>query len=207
VKPSSFVLTAVVLLGAFGAALVAGGETPPSPLEKAKAGQWVLLETQAAPLDTAKPADARPDPAKLDAAKPTHVYQFVERVEGRRVHLVTQTVTADGKTGLDAAFAMVVNLDEMPADAPREEASTSEEEITVKGKSMKCIRTETVTDLGRGNTTTIRWVSRDVPIFGLVRSVVLDKNKKELSRYDLVDFGDTGGAARPLESERPPSDK
>jgi len=195
-----FISTAAMLLfGALGVSLVMGGEGAPSPLEKAKAGQWVFHESRGtSPIDSAKP----------DAAKPTYSYQFVEKVEGRQVHLMTQAVSADGKTGLEAPVPTVVDLDQKPADAESEASATSEEELTVKGKPMKCIKIETVTeDPTNGKLTTIRWVSKEVPIFGLVRSIVLNKDKKELLKIDLLDFGDTGGAEKPVGSEKLPGDR
>ena len=72
-------------------------------------------------------------------------------------------------------------------------------DMTVDGKRLHCEKVEKVTtDPMQGRVTTIVWTSPQVPIFGTVRVVRLDRDGKETSRIELLAFGETGGAEKPL---------
>jgi hypothetical protein len=49
-----------------------------------------------------------------------------------------------------------------------------------------------------GKLTILTWTSTQVPLFGLVKRVKLDKNAVELERTVLLEWGESGGAERPL---------
>jgi hypothetical protein len=167
-----------------GVGLAVAGEDP-RPIEKARPGQWVIHgET---PLNA--------------FGETLYSYQWVEKVDGRKVHLKTQAIRADRKTGIDEPVAGVVDLDKKPPDNDGPKAtSTTLEEITVNGKKLSCRKVETITiDPVLGKLTTTVWTSSSVPIFGMVRTVKVDKDGRETSRVELLDWGETGGKEKPLD--------
>ncbi len=166
-----------------GMSLVSAGEPSTHPLAKAKAGQWVFHRSTG---------------SSGDADNPSFTYKWIDKVEKTEVRLMIQPVTEDGKLGLSAPTLMTVNLDK-PPDKEEASTATAEEELVVKGKPLKCKRIDFVTqDTRHGKVTTSRWVSDEVPIYGTVRMITFDKDKKEIARTDLLDFGETGGAEKPL---------
>jgi hypothetical protein len=169
--------TAILCLLAL--AMVASGDT--SPLEGAVAGQWTLCSTRS------------------DAGT-SYSYQFVEKVSApeRKVRLGTQSVDATGTRGLERAVFTVVFLDRDPPSAG--DGIPTEEEITIKGRKLRCTKTTKLSgdDARGGMTTTITWTSGELPMFGIARRVRLDENGRELSRMDLIEWGDEGGSEKPL---------
>ncbi|MEZ0227847.1 MAG: hypothetical protein ACAI25_04430 [Planctomycetota bacterium] len=157
---------------------VARAQSTPNPLEKAKEGQWVLQKTTASGFTS-------------------HIYQWVSKVDGKKITLRTQILNADGKSAMAAANDVVIDLEKKEggsaapaADAPK--PTISDDEVEVKGKKVKCKKIE-VTVNGVASTT---WISDEIPVSGLVKSIAT-KDGAELSKFELVDFGDTGGKDKP----------
>jgi hypothetical protein len=175
------VLAAFAIAAAVTATLVAA-QAPVHPLEQARAGQWVLHRSVVQQGET--PAD-------------NLIYKWIDSVHGREVHLKIQPVMEGGRFALAAPTLTIVNLDK-PPDREGAPSAATEEDLVFKGRKLRCRRVETVTDDPlRGRVMTTRWSSSEVPIYGTVKSITLDKDQREVSRIDLVDFGESGGAERP----------
>jgi hypothetical protein len=175
----------MVTLGLLAATLARAGDPPRHPLENARAGQWVLHRTIVRTPDATETTSFR--------------YQWVDKIENRIVHLKTQATTPDGRFGLGAAVQTLVDLDK-PATVYKDSISTPcDEEVSVKGRLIRCTRKETFTVEGvKGKLTSTRWISDEVPLYGTARAVTADKERTELSRTEIEDFGDAGGSERPL---------
>jgi hypothetical protein len=155
------------------------------PLADAKVGEWTLMKQKI---------------SWPGGSAVSFVYAYVSKVDGRKVSVVTQTLNEDGKTGLMAGVTTVRDLDKKPepGDAKATKATVSYEDLDVNGKKIKCKKTETEVLTNGVTATTTTWVSNDVPVHGLVRLVVKDKDGKEQIATEIVDFGSTGGAEKPL---------
>jgi hypothetical protein len=165
-----------------------------NPLEKAKAGQWVLqkITTKYSGMNTT-----------------TLSYTWVDRVEGRKVILKTQTLNPDGKTAMMAAAETPYDLEAKSERAEKKEAApkptVTEEEIEVKGKKMKCQKTETTSEIGGAKTTTTTWTSSEIPLYGTAKMVTKDKDGNETSLTETIDWGQDGAKEKPLGgTETPP---
>jgi hypothetical protein len=185
------VVNVVSMLGGvllLGASLAVAEQRATHPLEQAKAGQWVLHRIVA---------------SSGDAPTESCVYKWIDKVDHREVHLRIQPVSKDGRYALAAPTLTIVNLDK-PPDSDDTSSATTEDEIAVKGRKVKCKRVEVVTlDSAHGKLTTTRWISDEVPIYGTVRSITVDREHREVSRTDLLDYGDSGGAEKPMPPPAP----
>lgn len=155
----------------------------PKPIEKAKVGEWVLEKV-------------------VTSGFTSYEYLWIAKVEGRKVTVHVQMLKDDGKTAMMPAQASVVDLDAKPdptkkVDEPK--TKTSEEEVEIKGKKIKCLKTEAEQDIqGTGKLTTVSWSSNEIPIYGMAKSVSKDKDGKVVVETSCVDFGHEGGDDRPL---------
>jgi hypothetical protein len=165
------------------ATLVMGGEpsAPPHPLANSTVGEWVLNRSTL---------------TGHDKNTVSFHYRWVDKVDAKSVTLMDQLVAEDGQTGLASASPIVIKLDEKPADDAA--TATSDAEIIFKNKPLKCQKIDIVVLDGTNKLTTTRWISKEVPIYGIVKTVTFDKDHKEISRTELIDFGKTGGAARTI---------
>jgi hypothetical protein len=164
-----------------------------NPLEKAKAGQWVLQKST----------------MKYGGMTNTSLsYLWVDRVEGRKVVLKTQTLNPDGKTAMMAATEMPIDLDAKGERSEKKDAAkptVTEEEILVKGKKMKCQKTEVTMEIAGAKTTSITWTSPEVPVYGTVKSISKDKDGNETSVVETIDWGNEGAKEKPVGgTEAPP---
>jgi hypothetical protein len=168
------------------ALLVAVARAEDSPLARAKKGEWVLEKYV----------------VTYPGGQTTfHNYAWIEKVDGKKVTLKRQPVKEDGKTGLDAARDREIDLDKLASASG--DKKVSEEEVEVKGKKLKCRKVERTEPAdGPAKPVTITWTSSDVPLYGKVREIVKDKDGKEFSRMDLVDWGSEGGAARDVDQKK-----
>jgi len=48
------------------------------------------------------------------------------------------------------------------------------------------------------------WMSEEIPVTGMVKTVTVDKDGKEVAKVELVDFGASGGADKPVGAPTPP---
>jgi hypothetical protein len=160
--------------------VVSATDTRPSPLAQAKAGQWTIHRTMG--------------PSSL--TDETFTYEWVVKVEARKVVIRTQPLDRDLERGLASPVESTFDLD-APAP-PIVESPAGEEELNIHGTRLLCRKVETVEILNQGMTKTISWLSDRIPISGLVKRVKLDRDGKEIFRSDVVDWGNTGGAERPL---------
>ncbi len=153
-------------------------------LEKAKASQWVLQKS-----------------ASLDGATNKTVtrnfYLWVDKVDGRKVHLKIQNLSDDGRTGVAPAIERVIDLATISARSDVN-AKTSDDVVEVKGKKLKCKRRVETFDSKDIVSKSIEWTSNEVPVFGVVKAVVYGQDGKELSRTELKDWGESGGAEKPV---------
>src|SRR5262245_29634525 len=85
--------------------------------------------------------------------------------------------------------------------------AVTEEEIEVKGKKMKCQRTELTTEIaGMGKVTSVTWTSSEIPIWGTAKSISRDKDSNETSVVETIDWGSEGAKEKPVAgSETPPA--
>ena len=92
------------------------------------------------------------------------------------------------------------------AEEPANESTiTTEEDVAIDGERAKlhCTKIEIVVlDPMLGKRHTIRWVSSEVPIFGLVKLIKLDASGNEIARTEVLQCGDSGGSEKPLVDER-----
>lgn len=153
-------------------------------LEKAKAGQWVLQTS-----------------ASLDGVTNKIVtrkfYQWVDKVDGRKVHLKIQNLSDDGRTGVAPAIERVLDLATISARSDAN-AKTTDDVVEVKGKKLKCKRRVETFDSKDMLSKSIEWTTDKVPIFGVVKVVVYGQDGKELSSTELKDWGEHGGAEKPV---------
>jgi hypothetical protein len=162
-------------------ALLAPAFADDAPIADAKVGEWELMKTTSTlPIGT----DVK------------FIYLWVSKVEGKKITVMIQTLREDQKTGLAAPQASVVDLDKKPDKTS--EPKVSDEEIEIKGKKVRCKKTETTTDTPKGKVTVVAWTTNEVPVHGIVRQVFRDTDGKEIWRSELVDFGTEGGKEKPL---------
>jgi hypothetical protein len=155
-----------------------------SALETARVGQWTLGKT-----------------VMPSSNYTMFTYVWVSKVDSRKVTL-SQQILKDKNTGLVPATTTVIDLDKKP-EAPLKESAkpkVSEEEIALEnGKKLKCTRTEGETEIsGMGKLVTIVWTSPEIPINNMAKSIVKDKDGKTLSTSETLDYGQAGGAEKPL---------
>ena len=171
------VIVSLVLFAALAAAAYAGD---PRPLDKAKVGEWVLEKSTASGFTS-------------------WTYMWISKVEGRRVTVMTQLLK-DEKNAIAPGQPTLVDLDKpdgAPKDAPK--PKTSEEEIVVKGRALKCTKTETETEIqGLGKMTSTVWSSPEIPIYGYAKMVSKDDHQKVVAEMETVDYGHEGAAEKPL---------
>lgn len=153
-----------------------------SPLARSKAGEWVLEKRVIA---------VGKDSVTLG------VYMWVSSVDGRKVTIMVQPLGADMKTPSDAAqTAKPIDLDKAAQDP--NEKKVGDEEVEAKGTKLKCKKAETTNDTPQGKLTTTTWSSGNVPVYGIVRQIVKDKDGKELVHTDLADWGADGAKEKPF---------
>ncbi len=154
-------------------------------LESAKMGQWVLQKS--ASLDGA-----------TNKVVTRNFYQWIDKVDGRKVHLKIQNLSDDGRTGVAPAIERVIDLATIAARSDAN-ATTTDDLVEVKGKKLKC-RRRVETEFGSKDilSKSIEWTSTDVPIFGIVKVMLYGQAGKELSRTELKDWGESGGAEKPV---------
>jgi hypothetical protein len=154
-------------------------------LEQAKAGGWTLTKTTI-----------------TGGGDPSLAYMWIEKVEGRKVHIQNQ-ILADEKTGMMDPMPMVVDLDAKPEpNTPKAETKkVGDEEITIKGKKIKCAKWESTADYGQGKTVTVMWVSEEIPIYGMAKTVSKDKDGNVTCTSEVVDYGTSGAAAKPVKKD------
>ncbi len=153
-----------------------------SPLARSKVGEWVLQKQVI---------------TGGGAALTLGTYMWVSKVDGRKVTIMTQPLGADLKTPSDAAqTSKPIDLDKLAADANAKKLG--EEEVEAKGTKLKCTKSETTNDTPQGKLTTTTWTSSDVPVYGIVRQIVKDKDGKEVLHTDLADWGADGAKEKPF---------
>jgi hypothetical protein len=160
-------------------AQVAQAQSLPNPLEKAKEGQWIQSKSVAGGMTT-------------------QMYQWVSKVDGKKITLRTQILNADGKTAMMAGTDGVIDLAQTGSSAPAGSADApkpaiSDDEVEVKGKKLKCKKIE----VKSGPITSTTWISEEVPVTGLVKSIST-QDGNEVAKLELVDFGQQGGADKPV---------
>src|SRR5262249_30735251 len=121
-----------------------------------KAGQWVLRR-------------------HLASGFTSHVYSWVDKVEGRKVHRKLQLLDPDGKTAVTTPEETVIDLDapRPRGDGKEPKPKTGADAVECRGKRLECTRTETTSDALGLKMTTIVWTSAEVPLDGIVKVVVL----------------------------------
>jgi hypothetical protein len=153
----------------------------PKPLAP---GQWVL--TRAVTGDSTS-----------SSAKVTYTYSWVEAGEPGELQLRTQSLKED----LQHAVSLPVDQKRTVSPARGLGAGLGYMETRVIGDhTVSCCRDDGgVTDVDHALTGTFtRWLSNDVPIAFTVKLVQMDANGVELSSSEVLDFGETGGAEKPL---------
>ncbi len=153
-----------------------------------KVGQWAMTRTKTLAEGGEWRASAT-------------LYVWVERIEGKTAFIKLQDLTADG-LGMAAAIESSRDVEaKSPPRAAGTVTKTSEETLDIGGKKVKCERIETHDEketsgkkLGK---TTITWTSTEIPALAECARRVLMEAGKETFRYEVTDFGDTGGSERP----------
>lgn len=170
-----------------GVVAVAAAEPPARLIERARPGQWILEQ------------QTRVASSRIDT---TYQATWVDKIDGRKILLRRQAVSADRKTGVTKAVEVVVDLDRKPAEAPRDENRATletDETLVIAGKTLKCKKVEVVSsDPVLGKHVLLTWTSPDVPLFGLVKLVELDRDGREIARKELLAWGESGGSELPV---------
>jgi hypothetical protein len=176
-----------LLAASLALAVLAVARADDPPLSKAKVGEWTLQKQV------------------ISGSMTLGVYMYVSKVEGKKVTIVTQPLAADMKT--PSAAAQTHNpIDLEKYQANKDEKKLADEDVEVKGKKIKCRKTESTTDTSSGKVTTTTWSSSDIPVYGIVRQIVKDKDGKELLHSDLVDWGADGAKEKPVPVEKTDKD-
>jgi hypothetical protein len=177
----SIVGSIVALVLGTGAMVLAADR--PHPFEKARAGQFILERL------------TKPD-GKKTAVR--FCYEWIDRVEERKVHLRAQLVSSDGMVGLEPSIEAVIDLDQKLPDPllTARTATTSEETVRIKDNDYRCTKLEIVRDQDDKRMTEATWTTSEVPLGGIVRRVCTDPAGVETERMEVIDFGDSGGAER-----------
>jgi len=151
-------------------------------LETAKAGQWIFAKSS----------------STLDGKTETrYVYQWIAQVDGRRVTVKTQLLHEDGKNAITPAREIVYDLDaKIGALVKPTSERMTDEVIEIKGKKLRCKKTEQVWDANNVVSRTIQWTSIEVPVWGLVRSLDYGQDGNVISRVELLDWGTSGGGEK-----------
>ncbi len=125
---------------------------------------------------------------------------WVEKVEGRKITLEFQILHPD-RTAAGAPMPQVIDLDN-PEPVPWcEVTELGTEEVEVAGRRLACRKSEAKSPgTLMGDITTQSWTCDQVPLWGTVRSVT--KGSGSDFTEELLDFGDEGGAARPVKPKR-----
>jgi hypothetical protein len=119
------------------------------------------------------------------------LYMWVSKIGENTIEISTQSVSEDGKTGFTAARTSTrANLGDQRCDPAALDKKFPTETIEVSGKSWKCWRLG-----GKAHCT---WVSAAAPVNGTVQVVELDKTGKTIRQSVVVEWGTSGGAAKPL---------
>ncbi|MBI3725368.1 hypothetical protein HY251_15655 [bacterium] len=169
------------------AAVAVANDAPAHPLETARAGHWVFNRSTTLTGGVTKTA---------------YSCSWVEKVADRKVFLKTQEVDAKGAKGITRPLGSVVNLDEKSPLDENAGAAIGEEEIIVKDKTLMCRKVTTIKhDALMGKVTQTVWTSRDVPLYGVVRRETVDKTGDVVAKFELIDWGLTGGGEKPLEGD------
>jgi len=160
--------------------VVVGARAGDRPMDKAKAGEWVLEKNVASGFTT-------------------WTYMWIAKVDGRKVTVMVQLLK-DEQLGLAPGQPTVVDLDKPDAPPPPgSKPKTSEEEVEVKGRKLKCTKTESEVEIqGVGKMATTTWTAAEIPIYGKAKMVVKDQAGKVVAEQETLDFGHEGGAERPL---------
>ncbi len=175
-----FGLRGLLFLGA----ITGVGQVLAGPLDSAQVGQWVVEKSTASGMTS-------------------HVLKWVSKVEGKKLTLRTQMLNPDLTTGMLPANEMTMDLGATPMPGavpsvpapggPVPEARITEESLTVGGRAVRCKRME----VEMGGMVSRSWMSDQIPISGLARAVT-SQGGSEVSRLEVVDFGTSGGADRPV---------
>jgi len=152
-------------------------------LEKAKAGQWVFQKSTSFDGATNKTV--------------THFYQWIDKVDGRKVHIKVQKLSDDGRMGVAPAIERVIDLATISARSDAN-AKITDDVVEVNGKKLKCKKRVETFDLTNMVSKSIEWTSDAVPIFGVVKVVLYGQDGKELASTELKDWGEHGGAEKPV---------
>lgn len=153
-------------------------------LVKAKPGEWVIEKR------TGKGSGA--------PAEPVFELRWVSKVEDKVVTVMTQTLDPDLKSGLSKP-----NLTQPTAFEPMMRRGvktkvTEGVEVEVAGKKLKCRRLDETVTMGKLETKTSLWISDEVPLDGVVLWEAAIGGTDQTVRGELVDWGTSGGAEKPL---------
>jgi hypothetical protein len=174
-------LVAATLLA--GVAVTFAGDVP-NALARAKPGAWSLVRN----------TDVVAGEAKIDI-----VYSWVAKLDGKSITVSTQHLKEGAKAASGKAQSKVLDIDKvasaMEHDFKAPGTTITDETLEVAGKKIKCKKLETKTD--RGSAT--KWISDEVPPLGLVKLLVLAADGKEVRRSELLDWGESGGAEKPVD--------
>jgi hypothetical protein len=184
-REEAMVRRSLVLAGLLaGTAVLAFADDLPDPYKNAKAGSWTIEK------------GVTNVPGKEPRGEFT--YRWVSKVDGRNVTVSTQAIKDDLKTGIAPARTMVVDgakkAEENAAAIRDKKATVTDDEIELKGKKLKCKRVERQ---AAGGVTIILWVTDEIPVNGVARSVAKNGDK-ETFRAEVVDWGLEGGAEKPV---------
>jgi hypothetical protein len=166
---------------ALSLAVLAVARADDNPLGKSKLGEWIIQKTV------------------ISGTMTVGTYMFVSKIDGKKVTIVTQPLKEDMKTPAGPAQVRQPVDTEKPLPALKDDKKVGEEEIELKGKKLKCKKTENTSE---SKTTTTTWSSSEVPIYGIVRQIAKDKDGKEILRSDLVDYGTEGAKEKPLTDDK-----
>ncbi len=137
-------------------------------------GQWVLRKSVTG--DSTSPS-----------AKVTYTYNWVEASEPGTLLLRTQTLDADLQHAIGVTFDQTRQVS--PA-RPLGVGFGYMETCVIGDHTVSCCR--------RDGGESVTWLSNEVPIMGVVKLVRYDANGVEISYSAVLDFGETGGAEKPL---------
>jgi hypothetical protein len=169
---------------ALSLAVVALARADENPLAKAKAGEWVIQKNVVAGM------------------RPFGTFTFIAKVDGKKVTVASQPLAEDMKTATAAAQTRDPVESDKALPASKDDKRLADEEIEAKGKKLKCKKTESIVETKDGKFVTTTWTSSEVPVYGIVRQVVKDKDGQEVLRSDLVDWGAEGGKEKPLPEKK-----
>jgi hypothetical protein len=141
-----------------------------------KVGEWTLIHEQTGSIEK-------------------DVYAWLEKADEKTLTVCRQELAPGRATA--RAKPERTELAKKPRSVPPG-AAVSDDIIEVKGKKLAVKKVENASTIARNKVVTTRWISADVPLDGVVREVVVREGKEE-SRRSLLDWGESGGAEKPLE--------